>query len=301
MPRYLEKGKYFTYILFLLGTTIIAALIIASGYYISAALSVKTYHELYYSDPRDYLHFFQINTLPSTMASMTLAMSIKLTSNWIQSRKRLQAMEKEKISTELAFLKLQLNPHFLFNSINSIFVLINKNPAVAADSLARFSDLLRYQLYECNEPKILLSKEVDYLRNFIGLEKLRQEESLTVNFLVGQDVRSDLSIAPFILLTFVENAFKHVSRRKELRNRIDIHLRMEGNNLRFDICNSLSELVTVADVFEYGGIGLKNVKRRLELIYPGEHVLSIDRSAADFRVHLSINLRPLTVSKINQL
>ncbi len=119
------------------------------------------------------MYYFQINALPSSVAATTLGMSIKLTKNWIQSRRREQELEKEKLETELKFLRSQFNPHFLFNTINSIFVLIHKNPVMASESLAKFSDILRYQLYECNEHCIPLGQELNYLENFIELQRLQ--------------------------------------------------------------------------------------------------------------------------------
>ncbi len=108
---------------------------------------------------------------------MTLAMSVKLTKNWIQARQKHQVLEKEKLETELKFLRSQFNPHFLFNTINSIFVLINKDQEQARESLAKFSDLLRYQLYECNEYEDPIAQEIRYLLNFVELEKLRQDST----------------------------------------------------------------------------------------------------------------------------
>src|ERR1044071_4529426 len=141
IPRFLEKGRYAEYISLLLITILCTASLIASGYYASAWLSGHSFQELYGVDPSRYSHFFQINTLPSTVASTTLGMSVKLTKNWLQSKRREQALEKEKLETELKFLKSQFNPHFIFNTINSIFVLIHKNPDMASDSLAKFSGM----------------------------------------------------------------------------------------------------------------------------------------------------------------
>lgn len=187
IPKFLEKGRYVAYIGLLALTIVVTTASIVSGYYVGALWSDQTFQELYQIAPDHYFHLFTANALPSTVASMTLAMSIKLTKNWVQTRrqqqlleKRQQVLEKENLETELKFLKSQFNPHFLFNTINSIFVLIHKNPDVASESLAKFSDLLRYQLYECNEPQIPLERELEYLENFLKLEKLRQEPSLAL-------------------------------------------------------------------------------------------------------------------------
>lgn len=291
MPRFLEKGKYVQYVFGVLATIVLTAVFITSGYYVSAGLSEKSFQELYGRDPRNYLYFFQINTLPSSVASMTLGMSVKLAKNWIQTKKREQTLEKEKLETELKFLKSQFNPHFLFNTINSIFVLIHKNPMMASDSLAKFSDLLRYQLYECNEQQIPLFQELNYLENFIELGKLRQEHNTQLTMQIDQHHTGNLTIAPFILMPFIENAFKHVSQGSDRPNWIKMDLRFNKQLLHFEIANSISPgRISSVEFIPYSGIGLKNVKRRLDLLYPGKHELIIERKDDQFGVLLQLNL-----------
>lgn len=238
-----------------------------------------------------FFHFYN-TSLPSTLASMTLAMSIKLTKNWIQAERKQQMMEKEKLETELKFLKYQFNPHFLFNSINSIFFLIHKNPDMASDSLAKFSGLLRYQLYECNDQQISLNKEITYLKNFIELEKLRQNNDMEVIFEVEQSGTEHWGIAPFILMTFVENAFKHVSKHSNVPNWISIKLSTNEGLLNLLITNSTSPDV-VKEAVNYGGIGLKNVQRRLDLVYPDQYKLNIQHADNCFEVKLQLKLSEL--------
>ena len=209
-------------------------------------------------------------------------------------------LEKEKLETELNFLKYQFNPHFLFNSINSIFFLIHKNPDMASASLAKFSELLRHQLYECNDHQIPLSKEIAYLENFIGLEKLRQNDNLEVFFQVQENFAGHSGIAPFVLMTFMENAFKHVSRHHDAHNWIRGDLRLEKANLTFNLSNSISEEQN-AEVVNYGGIGLKNVRRRLDLIYPGKYKLDIRRDTGRFVIHFEAELEMLEMTEIAQM
>jgi two-component system, LytTR family, sensor kinase len=289
IPKFLEKGKYVLYIFLLISVIIVMAACIASGYYVSSWLSGTAFSDLYGIDPKRYTYFFQVNTLPSTAASMTLGMSVKLAKNWIQTRNREQLLEKEKLETELNFLKYQFNPHFLFNSINSIFFLIHKNPDMASASLAKFSDLLRYQLYECNDKQILLSKEITCLENAIELEKLRQNDNVTVTFDVDEQKAERLGIAPFMLMTFVENAFKHVSKHTDKPNWIKIALDTNDGQLHFAVSNSTSHNA-FTDVIRYGGIGLKNVQRRLDLMYPGKYNLDIQSNQFSFSITLQLQL-----------
>lgn len=287
IPRYLEKSRFFLYISSLLLSILTATLLITPVYYLSAAIAHTTIQGLF-GEKACYFTFFS-NALLTTLASTTLAMSIKLTKSWIGTKRRQQLLEKEKLETELNFLRYQFNPHFLFNTINSIFFLIHKNPDMASASLAKFSELLRYQLYECNDERIPLSNEIAYLENFIGLEKLRQNSNLEVTVDVHRQDGEQVAIAPFVLMTFVENAFKHVSRHTNMDNWIRIRSTMTGRRLDFCIANSCSPFSS-GDLIHYGGIGLKNVQRRLDLLYPGEYQLDIQSEANSFEVRLQLTL-----------
>lgn len=293
MPRYLYTGRYVAYLGFFVSTVLVCAACIVCGYYFSAYVSDLTFKELYGREFSDYKFFFAINTLPSTMASMTFAMSIKLTKNWIQSQKRQQDLEKEKLETELKFLKSQFHPHFLFNTINSIFVLIHKNPDLASESLATFSDLMRYQLYECNENEIQLSRELAFLEDFIQLEKLRiDEQQVRLSYEVNNRSAAGQTIAPFILMPFIENAFKHVSKGKDQQNRIDIEVTIDENSLDMVAGNSrIPHSNYNQEVHESSGIGLKNVQRRLDLHYGKNYRLRIDEAEDYFKVHLSLHFQ----------
>lgn len=291
MPKFFEKGRYAEYAIFVLLTIIGVAACIVPGYYFSAWVSGNSFQAMYSHKPQDFMYFFQINTLPSTAAAMTLGMSMKLAKNWIQIKKHQQLLETEKLETELKFLKSQFNPHFLFNNINSIFVLIHKNPDMASEALAKFSDLLRYQLYECNEAQISVAQELSYIKNFIELEKLRQEQNIKLNFDIDKKHAANLHIAPFILMPFIENAFKHVSKRKNEANRINMRLSFKERKLYFEINNSVvANQHSSTELTQYKGIGLKNVQRRLNLIYPEKHTLMIQQSDDVFSVKLQLEL-----------
>jgi len=301
IPRYLEKGRFRAYIFVLIATLFGASMCIVSGYYLTAFMAHSTVSQLYGPDHCSY--YFFGNAMPAVFASLTFSLCVKMTRVWIQTKRRQQLLEREQLETELNFLKQQFNPHFLFNTINSIFFLIHKKPDTASGSLARFSELLRYQLYECNVPRIALNKEIDYLKNSIELEKLRQNDDVRVSLeLDGDpiearsandpDVTGQLCIAPFILMTFVENAFKHVSKEPGLPNWITIRLKVDRHRLSFFVSNSRSA-GTVETVLHDSGIGLKNVRRRLDLLYPGRHELKIQSDGVSFEVHLDLDLSPI--------
>lgn len=297
IPRYLQKGRFSTFIGYLLLTTVCASAFIIPGYYLSAYASGKTIQQAYGTGAC--IFNFISNALPSTLATITFAMSIKLTKNWVETERRHQLLENEKLETELKFLRNQFNPHFLFNTINSIFFLIHKNPDKASASLAKFSDLLRYQLYECNDKQIPLSKEITFLENSIELEKLRLNNNIEVTLAINQRHAGHLGIAPFILMPFVENAFKHVSKHTDSPNWIRIKLELDQQRLTFFTSNSISH-DAYSDVVSYGGIGLKNVRRRLDLIYPGQYDLEIKRNNTSFEVKLQLELAGLVLTPVLQ-
>lgn len=294
MPRYLEKNRFPTYITGLALTIIITSISIIPGYFLTAAAMGKSTADLFNVKDNVFIHLFFGNTFPGTLASMTLGMSIKLTNNWIQTRRRQQMLEKEKLESELKFLKYQFNPHFLFNTINSIFFLIHKSPDKASASLAKFSELLRHQLYECNDTRIPLSKEITYLENFIQLQRLRQNEDVDIAFHLDTPQAENLDIAPFILMTFVENAFKHVAAENDGSSWIKIDLNIHHHKLTFSISNSSAGPQAHAPVpdgaLKASGIGLNNVRRRLELLYPGHYDLDIRHTSTSFCVELQLQL-----------
>jgi sensor histidine kinase YesM len=296
IPKYFETKRYRAYFSFLTLTIVSTALLIVSGYYISSDLTGKTLRELY-GNGSNCFYYFLGYALPSAFASMTLAMTIKLLKNRMQEERRQERIEKEKLETELKFLKHQFNPHFLFNSINSIFILIRKNPKLASSALAKFSDLLRHQLYECNDQQIPLSKEINYLKNFIELEKLRQSTTLHVEFLTEDFYADHLAIAPFILMTFVENAFKHVAKDPDMGSHIHIGLSLNQQLLELTVINTTGD-DTLSSI---GGIGLKNVQRRLELVYPGQHLLTASQTDSLYTVSLQLTLKEMALSPVPEI
>ncbi|WP_153799753.1 sensor histidine kinase [Foetidibacter luteolus] len=287
IPKYLEKARFGAYMAWLAATVMVTSLCIVSGYYFSAFVFNSSIQQVFGANAC--FNFFLGNALPSTCAIITLTMSIKLTKKWLHTKKRQQLLEKEKLETELKFLRNQFNPHFLFNTINSIFFLIHKDPGMASSSLAKFSDLLRYQLYECNDVQIPLTKELAYLNNYIELEKLRQSNYINICSNIEELGAGAFTIAPFIIMPFVENAFKHVSRNGDKSDWINIQLQLSETCLDFRIANSKASVET-KDLLGHGGIGLQNVQRRLELIYPGKHELDIINGGDSFEVELHIEL-----------
>ena len=218
-----------------------------------------------------------------------LAMAVKAIRDKIRGDRRTALLEKEKTDSELRFLKSQMNPHFLFNAINSIYVLIKKDPDFAGHTLVKFADMLRYQLYECNTDVIPIEKEISYLDNYIQLEKLRKGDLIQTHYNVSQST-GKFSIAPLLLIPFVENAFKYVSNCPEKNNFVTVDLNFQDNIFELSVENSMDEDAMMPKEKTWGGIGLENVRRRLQLIYDGRYALDIGTRDDVFSVLLTIKV-----------
>ena len=210
----------------------------------------------------------------------------KLMLDYGRLQQRMAVTAKEKAEAELNFLKSQINPHFVFNSLNSVYFLINKNNPEAREALHKFSEMLRYQLYEMNEEKVPIEKEVRYLKDYMDLQQLRKDENYAVQFHCATDVKG-FYIEPLLLIPLVENAFKHISHHNDKTNFVKVDMNRENGSFIFGIENSKENLPTTE---LHGGIGLQNVKRRLELLYPGKHELRIRETGDHFSVHLNLRL-----------
>jgi len=281
LPRFFAGKRYGLFILLTL-----AALVVCSAF-IAGLAGIIFHHVTPSFNLGFFTFFFYIFLNNFSLAGIVLAIALARADR--KAEKRRQTMEKERTENELRFLKSQVNPHFLFNAINSIYVLIKKDPALAAATLARFADMLRYQLYECNGDKISIEKELAYLENYIGLEKLRKADDTDTVFSVGAQVQQ-FSIAPLLIIPFVENAFKHMGPGINGEKRIAVEMQYNAGVFHLQVENTIDAQVIPAVQKEYGGIGLENVRRRLELIYPGRHTLLVNTGNNVYSVALQIKI-----------
>ena len=197
--------------------------------------------------------------------------------------------QKVIIETELNYLKAQINPHFLFNVLNTIYFKINKTNSNAREALLGFSEILRYQLYECNLSKVPIEKEIKYIKDYIHLQLLRRNENDKCNITI-QDTVASFEIAPLILITFLENAFKYLRNDREKINEIEINLDLNNEYFIFNISNP-ANIVKESKIKDYNGIGILNVKRRLDLIYGEDYSLFIEDKNEIFNVILKIKIK----------
>jgi two-component system LytT family sensor kinase len=217
------------------------------------------------------------------------SIGIKSVVDYLQLQKKLIEMAKERAEAELNFLKSQINPHFLFNSLNAVYFLIDKQNTDARRALHTFSDMLRYQLYECKGEKIPIEKEITYLNDYVGLQQLRLNENTAVQFQCAPDVTA-FSIEPLLLLPFVENSFKHLSHYSHgKRNEIRIAISRSNGTMQFSVHNTTEERNGAPA--EPGGIGLTNVKKRLALLYPAKHELTIKKEDGWFCVDMRLSFQ----------
>lgn len=212
--------------------------------------------------------------------------AIKLLFDYGKLQQRMAETAKEKAEAELNFLKSQINPHFVFNSLNSVYFLINKENIAAREALHKFSEMLRYQLYEINDKKIPIEKEILYLKDYMHLQQLRKDEKYNVQFYCAPDVKG-FSVEPLLLVPFVENAFKYISHHSQQSNFVKVDMLRVNGHFVFSVVNSKDDQPSTE---KQGGIGLTNVKRRLELLYPGRYELKIDDHKGQFSVQLNLEL-----------
>lgn len=220
---------------------------------------------------------------------LVLAIVIKWFKYWYKEQKANQQLAQEKLQAELNFLKAQVHPHFLFNTLNNLYALTLKQSKDAAEVVLKLSDLLNYMLYECNADTVPLSKEIKLVQDYISLEKIRYDKRLNISFNQKGEAEGKM-IAPMLILPFVENSFKHGVSEELNETWVSIDLELKEKSLTLKVENSKSKNGHDEDHFEYKkGIGLKNVKRRLELLYEGRHLLDIHDADESFLIVLKID------------
>jgi sensor histidine kinase YesM len=280
IPRLLYKKRYVWFVIAFVSVILISGVI--KVYALGQILGEPEMYRLSGGGLRVRVY----ENIVSDFFLITAGTAVKLMFDYTKLQQRMAETAKEKAEAELNFLKSQINPHFLFNSLNSVYFLIDKNNKEARESLHKFSDMLRYQLYELNGAKIPIEREVNYLKDYVDLQKLRKDENYTVEFNSSAAV-SGFSIEPLLLVPFVENAFKHISHHGSKSNFIRLLLDRRDGYFNFSVENSKDQPGMNE---QKGGIGLVNVKRRLELLYPGKYELKINDEQEKFKVELNLKL-----------
>jgi len=285
VPKYFVKGKKRHFWLVSVGA-LLAFTIIETILDLQVADKYNVYKDVKYPLYVFAIAWFYHNVIFHTLYSLG-GFFYQFFFEYRRSEKVKQELLKETHQSELKYLKAQLNPHFLFNGINSVYHLIGKNNPRAKDTLMQFSGLLRYQLYESSEAYIRLEKELEYVSQFIKMEEIRKGDDIDLRYKIDFENASQ-KIAPLLLTPFIENAFKHVSHYdKSSENKISIVINEQDNKLKLEVKNSCDGVINKNS---FGGVGLANVKRRLELLYPNRHELNIDQMETQYSVCLKIDL-----------
>jgi two-component system, LytTR family, sensor kinase len=228
--------------------------------------------------------FFVINCIVITVSS-----AIQIIIDHFGMEQQLYKVEREKVTTELAFLRMQINPHFLFNVLNTIYFQIQKENSEARSSVEKLSEMLRYQLYECTTDMIDISKELAYIENYVAVQQLRMEAGTDLQMKLPGDIGS-FKIAPLLILPLVENAFKHISNFKNAsHNKLYITIYTEQDSqFVVNVINTYNSLDNSQQIQNSSGLGLQNLERRLTLLYPGKHSLTKKRNEDTYETTLKI-------------
>lgn len=276
VPRLLFKNKYFAYSLAVLIIILISGLIHSIG------------NHLYGPDVRldptkENVSFFPFSFVIIIMVSASSA--IKLFQQWMLDTQTISELERANTNAELEQLKNQINPHFLFNMLNNANVLTKKDPEKASQVLMKLSDLLRYQLYDSAREKVLLTSDIHFLEDFLNLEKVRRDN---FDFLISKEGNlSGVLVPPLLFISFVENAVKH-NNDSEKSSYVNLYFDIRNDEVFFKCINSKPILKAVSG--NSGGLGLVNIKRRLELLFPSSHNLVIEDDIETYSVTLTIKL-----------
>ncbi|MDX1941442.1 MAG: histidine kinase [Saprospiraceae bacterium] len=276
IPYLLRNGKYLLYILFL-------AIILIFGVWLNELTFnhlgdwlFPGYYFISYYEWKDLSQFMLVYLSSSTLLKLSKAWF------WLQeAERRLEQLQSEKKEAELSALKAQLDPHFLFNSLNSLYSLALDGDVRTPAAILKLSDSMRYMLYECNAPQVSLAKELAYLQNYLDLQELRNSKADSFQFETNI-YNNKLQIAPLLFIPFVENAFKHGE-----RNSIRIQLITKEKELLFSVENHKKNKQPELNE-HHNGIGLQNIRRRLELLYPGKHQLKLIDNEAIFHIYLKL-------------
>ncbi|MEP6676201.1 MAG: histidine kinase [Ferruginibacter sp.] len=281
-PVLLYRKKYIFFF-----ATMLTGIVATALLRVPLAMYLNQYHFLIGQPQPDFLKVF-ISSLLNIFIWVVCILAGKLMIDRFHFQQHIDEMSKQKEQAELDFLNAQFNPHFLFNSINSIYGHIDKHNTAARNMLLTFSEMLRYQLYDCNNNLIAIDKEINYIKNYVAMQQGRKEASLIVDLSIAENVKG-FSIAPLLFIAFIENCFKYVGSGEETVNRVAILLAKKDDSLHFK-CYNTKEINYVQNI-EHRGIGISNAQRRLALLYPKRYHLDITDDKTFYEINLKIQIQ----------
>jgi two-component system LytT family sensor kinase len=279
-PKFLAAHKYFRLIACGLFFCLISAF---SGSLISTIFF--GFEQPIFNDRNEFIGFTVSLALIAAVHAV-MALVIRGFVSWFDEMKLREELTQKNYETEIALIKSQINPHFLFNTINNIDVLISKDPNRASEYLNKLADILRYMVYQTKSERIPLTTELDYLGKYLELQKIRTTNPNYVNFEVGGEP-NNLQIAPMIFFPFIENAFKHTENDKKL-NSIKIRILIGKDSVNFECQNTFQKRSDQNQ--DFGGVGNDLIRKRLALVYPEKHKLQVSDYDGVYQVKLSIQI-----------
>lgn len=288
MPKFVFKRKYISYVVLILSAIFLMVLIKFNLTYFFIS------NEVWPEGPA-LIHTLTLNYTIDMMIGelyvITFVTAIKITLDFLKEHKRVTDLEKTQLETELQFLKTQISPHFFFNTLNNIHSLALEKSEKTSKIILRLSELMRYLLYETKSRRQSLENEILCIQNYLDLERIRHDDLLEINMSISGDIQNK-EIAPILLLTFIENAFKHGVNKNIGTVKIDIDFTIEKDFLYFTISNPLPAITKIKNTFDYSsGIGLENVKKRLTLGYDqNDYELTINNDNNKFTISLKIKV-----------
>lgn len=280
IPNYLTKDRILTYF----GLLILSVLIITPIGNILLYFKFNNYPQYQQYLAQTHHSHFLVNFFVVGASAI-----IKIISDWVKHQRERAELQTQTMQSELRFLKSQINPHFLFNTLNNLYALTLKKSDKAPEIVVKLSEMMRYMLYECNEKRVPLEKEVNYIKNYLDLEALRQGKEVEIKFEVQGAVEQQ-KIAPLMFIPFLENSFKHGLNHAISKGFVHIILLIEDKDILFHIENSKPNSIPLTEHPRSGGIGLVNVRRRLNILYPDHHTLSIEDQPNVYIVDLKLEL-----------
>ena len=287
LPRYLLTRKYF---LLAAGSIVLAIFLLATGYFFHHTIFplIDQAYTTKISSGDNNVWWTNINSVllnaPKVIAAATV---IKLVKRWYLKQKEKERLEKEKLITDLQLMKAQIRPGFLFSSLDQIHEAAQKNSLAAPELLLKLADLLSYLLYECDEPKVPVEKELIMMKEYMALEKGRYSDKLELEIVIKGDMNNK-QIAPLLLLPFIENSFKHCSKQVE-QPWINLEISIENEVLSMKLLNGVALTTSDISIQE-----IKNIEKRLQLLYPGKHELKKYIEHEIYVVLLKIDLSEIT-------
>lgn len=229
---------------------------------------------------------FVVQVVTSNLFIVIFVGMLRFAKDWFELDAKRKEIEREKLVAELNFLKAQINPHFLFNTLNNLYYLAYSKSDNTTEVIDKLSKMMRYMIYDSNHAKVLLSKEIEYMQNYVSLERLRLNNETPVEFEVKGDP-GDNKIAPLIFIAFLENAFKHGVSNTQKQCWVHVSIVISGKSCIYTVENSK---IPNQNSESKSGIGLANIKRRLELSYPDSYELSVQDLSDKYAVQLTLNL-----------